>query len=211
MATSRVSDVAGATSVAVIACLNPMLSCTSWNIGPAHRATDRKRCSQSHSQKLLLTNACPTSRTLDFRPPTWTVIAIYGDLCVRTHSMQPPLRFHFLNSSLAARQCPASSMLEKEPTSPISPLAPYPPLPPTESRSRAPEFYGFVAWTSTYLLFCAYLLWALLPDKYIVWLGVTWYPNRWESMPNIPQCGRPLISAPFLGNGRSSSRRTLSY
>ena len=64
------------------------------------------------------------------------------------------------------------------PTSPVSPLAPYPPLPPTEVRSRAPEFYGFVAWTSTYLLFVLYLLWALLPDEYIISLGITWYPNR---------------------------------
>jgi hypothetical protein len=64
------------------------------------------------------------------------------------------------------------------PTSPVSPLAPYPPLQPTEARSRAPEFYGFVAWTSTYLLFCFFLLWALLPDAYIIWLGVSWYPNR---------------------------------
>ncbi|KZT71932.1 PIG-P-domain-containing protein [Daedalea quercina L-15889] len=69
-------------------------------------------------------------------------------------------------------------MVEKDPTSPVSPLAQFPPLPPTESRSRAPEFYGFVAWTSTYLLFCVYVLWALLPDEYIIGLGVTWYPNR---------------------------------
>lgn len=47
-----------------------------------------------------------------------------------------------------------------------------------EHYSRAPEFYGFVALTSTYLLFIIYLLWALLPDEYIVWLGVTWYPSR---------------------------------
>lgn len=47
-----------------------------------------------------------------------------------------------------------------------------------EHYSRASEFYGFVALTSTYLLFIIYLLWALLPDEYIVWLGVTWYPSR---------------------------------
>ncbi|TFK38044.1 PIG-P-domain-containing protein [Crucibulum laeve] len=47
-----------------------------------------------------------------------------------------------------------------------------------EERSRAPEFYGFVALTSTYLLFGLYVLWALLPDEYIEWTGVTWYPNR---------------------------------
>jgi len=64
------------------------------------------------------------------------------------------------------------------PTSPTSPLAPYPPIPLTEHRSRAPEFYGFVAWTSTSLAFVLYVLWALLPDEYIVWLGVEWYPSR---------------------------------
>lgn len=69
-------------------------------------------------------------------------------------------------------------MAEPSPTSPVSPLAQYPPLPPTESRTRAPEFYGFVAWTSTYLLFVLFLLWAILPDEYILALGITWYPNR---------------------------------
>ncbi|KAH6917821.1 PIG-P-domain-containing protein [Coprinopsis sp. MPI-PUGE-AT-0042] len=52
------------------------------------------------------------------------------------------------------------------------------PWPPPEHRSRAPEFYGFVAWTTTYILFVVYILWAVLPDEWIVWLGVTWYPNR---------------------------------
>ncbi|KAG6850128.1 hypothetical protein H0H93_000750 [Arthromyces matolae] len=45
-------------------------------------------------------------------------------------------------------------------------------------RSRAPEFYGFVAWTSTTLAFVLYVLWALLPDDYIEWVGINWYPNR---------------------------------
>jgi hypothetical protein len=65
------------------------------------------------------------------------------------------------------------------PTSPTSPLAPFPPPLPAESRSRAPEFYGFVAWAVTYLLFVLYFLWAILPDEWIVWLGVSWYPNRY--------------------------------
>ncbi|KAI0701401.1 PIG-P-domain-containing protein [Cytidiella melzeri] len=65
-----------------------------------------------------------------------------------------------------------------QPTSPVSPLAAYPPQPPTEARSRAPEFYGFVAWSSTYLLFAFFLLWSLLPDAYLIWLGVSWYPSR---------------------------------
>ncbi|KAF9269309.1 PIG-P [Marasmius fiardii PR-910] len=49
---------------------------------------------------------------------------------------------------------------------------------PRDNRSRAPEFYGFVAWASTSFLFVVYLLWALLPDEYILWLGIYWYPNR---------------------------------
>jgi hypothetical protein len=65
------------------------------------------------------------------------------------------------------------------PTSPTSPLAPFPPPLPAESRSRAPEFYGFVAWAVTYLFFILYFLWAILPDEWIVWLGVSWYPNRY--------------------------------
>ncbi|KXN86524.1 Phosphatidylinositol N-acetylglucosaminyltransferase subunit P [Leucoagaricus sp. SymC.cos] len=44
--------------------------------------------------------------------------------------------------------------------------------------SRAPEFYGFVAWASTSVLFVVYILWALLPDEWIVAMGVEWYPNR---------------------------------
>ena len=64
--------------------------------------------------------------------------------------------------------------------SPRSPTAPYRWPPESEEhRSRAPEFYGFVAWTSTYLLFVLYILWAILPDQYIERIGITWYPNRY--------------------------------
>ncbi|KAH7907946.1 PIG-P-domain-containing protein [Hygrophoropsis aurantiaca] len=69
-------------------------------------------------------------------------------------------------------------MSVENPTSPVSPLAHFPPAPPEEYRSRAPEFYGFVAWTSTTLVFILFLLWALLPDDIIVWIGVKWYPSR---------------------------------
>ena len=79
-------------------------------------------------------------------------------------------------SSIDMMTIPSSS--PTSPTSPTSPLAPYPPIPPTEHRSRAPEFYGFVAWTSTSVAFVLYVLWALLPDEYIIWLGVEWYPSR---------------------------------
>src|SRR6266403_2222165 len=106
------------------------------------------------------------------------------------------------------------------PTSPTSPLAPFPPPPPVESRSRAPEFYGFVAWAVTYLLFILYVLWAILPDESIVWLGVTWYPNRcvhthtptFSCFPlpltsSTMHDARPvLIFCPSIENGRCSSR-----
>ena len=63
--------------------------------------------------------------------------------------------------------------------SPRSPTAPHRwPRESEERRSRAPEFYGFVAWTSTYLLFVLYILWAILPEQYIERIGMIWYPSR---------------------------------
>ncbi|EIW78625.1 PIG-P-domain-containing protein [Coniophora puteana RWD-64-598 SS2] len=66
----------------------------------------------------------------------------------------------------------------KDPTSPTSPLAHCPPDAWRGEHSRAPEFYGFVAWASTSVFFVVYMLWALLPDKVIVGIGVEWYPSR---------------------------------
>ncbi|KAH9478565.1 Phosphatidylinositol N-acetylglucosaminyltransferase subunit P [Psilocybe cubensis] len=87
----------------------------------------------------------------------------------------PQERVGLLNDAHMA-DSPSKVLLD---TSPRSPTAPYRwPPEPEEQRSRAPEFYGFVAWTSTYLLFLLYLLWAILPDEWLVWCGVTWYPNR---------------------------------
>lgn len=64
--------------------------------------------------------------------------------------------------------------------SPRSPTAPHPWPPESEERrSRAPEFYGFVAWTSTYLLFVLYILWAIIPEQYIERIGIIWYPSRY--------------------------------
>ena len=64
--------------------------------------------------------------------------------------------------------------------SPRSPTAPHHWPPESEERrSRAPEFYGFVAWTSTYLLFVLYILWAILPEHYIERIGIIWYPSRY--------------------------------
>lgn len=60
----------------------------------------------------------------------------------------------------------------------MDPVAISPRQPLRGHRSRAPEFYGFVAWTSTSLLFIVYVLWAVTPDEYIRCLGIIWYPNR---------------------------------
>lgn len=93
------------------------------------------------------------------------------------------------------------AMPENNPTSPVSPLAVYPAPPPTEVRSRAPEFYGFVAWSSTYLLYCFFLLWALLPDTYLVWLGISWYPSRQVFIVPVnlhAQPAYPYFSVSFL-------------
>lgn len=90
-----------------------------------------------------------------------------------------------------------------EPTSPTAPLAAFPPQP-EEYRSRAPEFYGFVAWSSTYLLFVLFILWGFLPDEWIVWSGVTWYPNRYFRRPAL-HSGFYLRSD--AGNGRCCFQR----
>ncbi|KAF4618810.1 hypothetical protein D9613_010121 [Agrocybe pediades] len=77
---------------------------------------------------------------------------------------------------MATASSPTSILLD---TPLRSPTEPYRwPSEPEDRRSRAPEFYGFVAWTSTYLLFVLYILWAVLPDEWIQWCGVAWYPNR---------------------------------
>ncbi|KAG5734043.1 Phosphatidylinositol N-acetylglucosaminyltransferase subunit P [Termitomyces sp. T112] len=64
-------------------------------------------------------------------------------------------------------------------------------------RSRAPEFYGFVAWTSTTLAFVLYILWGLLPQEYIEWFGIHWYPNReWAIL--LPAWSIMLVITTYL-------------
>ncbi|CAE6437334.1 unnamed protein product [Rhizoctonia solani] len=68
-----------------------------------------------------------------------------------------------------------------EPTSPISPVAVCPPPTPPDDENAAgtaAEFYGFVAWATTAILWFVYIFWALLPDSVIRGMGITWYPNR---------------------------------
>lgn len=88
-------------------------------------------------------------------------------------------QLHFVTTILehvSMAEAPSDVLLDASPRSPTAPYR-WPPEP-EERRSRAPEFYGFVAWTSTYLLFVLYILWAVLPDQWMIWTGVTWYPNR---------------------------------
>ncbi|CAE6420113.1 unnamed protein product [Rhizoctonia solani] len=69
----------------------------------------------------------------------------------------------------------------REPTSPTSPVAVYPPPAPPDNENApgaAAEFYGFVAWATTAILWFIYIIWALLPDSVIRGIGITWYPNR---------------------------------
>ncbi|CAE6402792.1 unnamed protein product [Rhizoctonia solani] len=72
-------------------------------------------------------------------------------------------------------------MNTREPTSPISPVAVYPPPVSSEDDHiprTAAEFYGFVAWATTAILWFVYVSWVLLPDSVIRSMGITWYPNR---------------------------------
>jgi hypothetical protein len=74
-----------------------------------------------------------------------------------------------------------------EPTSPVHPIASSPPifanLDPSRpvkgaSGRRAAEFYGFVAWLLTLLVYITYLLWTILPDESIRAMDIDWYPAR---------------------------------
>lgn len=99
--------------------------------------------------------------------------------------------------------------MHPELASPVAPLARAPTEPPREHRSRAPEFYGFVALSSTSVLFVVYILWALLPDEYIVWLGVKWYPSRY-AIPRINIYIYIISLMKTTGNGRCSCPRAPS-
>jgi hypothetical protein len=96
--------------------------------------------------------------------------------CINNPGSAPRLR-------RTSRAASAFSALDdsNEPTSPASPVAAYPPLLIPEDElpaGSAAEFYGFVAWLATAVLWFAYLLWALLPDKALRAIGITWYPSR---------------------------------
>ncbi|KAF8343087.1 PIG-P [Cantharellus anzutake] len=47
-----------------------------------------------------------------------------------------------------------------------------------ESGGNVREIYGFVALVSTSILYVVYLIWAFIPDRYLVSAGIKWYPSR---------------------------------
>ncbi|PPQ69675.1 hypothetical protein CVT24_001208 [Panaeolus cyanescens] len=103
---------------------------------------------------------------------------------------------------------PSDILLDATPKSPTAPHT-WPPEH-EDTKSRAPEFYGFVAWTSTYLAFVLYLLWGLLPDEWIVWTGVTWYPNReWAIL--IPSWTVVLVITTYIVYSSIAIRATPAF
>ncbi len=47
-----------------------------------------------------------------------------------------------------------------------------------ERTGNAPENYGFVALVSTSVLYVIYLIWAFVPDRFLIAAGIEWYPSR---------------------------------
>ncbi|KAF9529932.1 PIG-P-domain-containing protein [Crepidotus variabilis] len=103
---------------------------------------------------------------------------------------------------------PSNLQLDTSPRSSTAPI-PWPPQS-EERRSRASEFYGFVAWTSTYLLFVLYVLWAVLPDEWIRRTGVTWYPNReWALL--VPAWSIVVVISTYIAYSAIALRATPAF
>ena len=56
------------------------------------------------------------------------------------------------------------------------------PLPPTSPKVPTYEYYGFVLYLTSFLVFLMYLLWAYLPSPFLHALGITYYPDRWWAL-----------------------------
>lgn len=46
------------------------------------------------------------------------------------------------------------------------------------SAETSSEKAGFVVYAGSLTAWWLYLAWAVLPDRYLRWLGIEWYPNR---------------------------------
>ena len=100
----------------------------------------------------------------------WLASCIRLYAAPRLRAMAPKTR-RLTAASTGDRSAPGES--------PVVPLASFPPRAPTHT-GRAPEFYGFVAWVTTSIAWVLFLLWALIPDEWIHWTGIHWYPSRYE-------------------------------
>ncbi|KAJ9617268.1 hypothetical protein H2200_000989 [Cladophialophora chaetospira] len=56
------------------------------------------------------------------------------------------------------------------------------PPPPTSPKVPTHEYYGFVLYLASTLVFLIYILWSYLPSPFLHALGITYYPNRWWSL-----------------------------
>lgn len=56
------------------------------------------------------------------------------------------------------------------------------PLPPAAPKVPTYEYYGFVLYLASSLLFLIYILWSYLPSPFLHAMGITYYPNRWWSL-----------------------------
>ncbi|KAK4177727.1 PIG-P-domain-containing protein [Triangularia setosa] len=56
------------------------------------------------------------------------------------------------------------------------------PLPRARPKVPTYEYYGFVLYLFSSLLFLFYLLWSYLPSPFLHALGIYYYPNRWWSL-----------------------------
>lgn len=85
--------------------------------------------------------------------------------------------------------------LSRPPSPSLTPPA-TPPLPAQADRSssslpaqfppRAPsdpgptvESQGFVLYIGSLIAYCCFLVWSLVPEEGLKWLGVEWYPSRY--------------------------------
>ena len=46
------------------------------------------------------------------------------------------------------------------------------------SRRLSAALYGFVAWIAIHICFSIFLMWAYTPDRYLISLGVTYFPDK---------------------------------
>ncbi|KAJ3007090.1 hypothetical protein HKX48_009319, partial [Thoreauomyces humboldtii] len=60
-----------------------------------------------------------------------------------------------------------------------SPTSPAPPPLPSHSVSQVREYYGFVVYLASFVIFGGYLVWSLSSDAFLHILGVYYYPTRW--------------------------------